>query len=87
MSLTCATVRLKEEAEELCEIMARMRTSIRLIGGRSCISDEDGGDDLFADGDEEAEGSAIFVRRMRKVNDTDRWKHCSLLVPQISLLF
>ena len=64
MSLTCATVRLnreeaEEEEEELCEIMARMRMSIRLKGGRgSGISDDDDGGedgDLPAAADEDEE--------------------------------
>ena len=64
MSLTCATVRLKEEAE-LREIMARtrMRPRIRLMGGRSgIISDEDDrdGDRDRSAGDTEERG--IFLR-------------------------
>ena len=66
MSFTCATVRLKEEAEEeLREIMARtrMRPRIRLMGGRSgIISDEDDrdGDRDRSAGDTEERG--IFLR-------------------------
>ena len=75
MSLTCATVRLNREEveeggeaeEELCEIMARMRMSIRLTGGRgSGISDddddgEDGDLPAAADDDEEVEERVVAI--------------------------